>query len=317
MRPPPRGDRRSRRKFATPCAAVVETEHACVQDEISVSAVVPSPSSPRGAVRRAQRKLSWALVALAISAFAVAVSGDGAWARTGQTATLAGGSKAKRRRRWCPKNMVNVRGDYCIDRYEAYTAVMLKGGKLRRHSAFAPVDNKKVKALNRKGRMPQAYISGNQAAAACKNAGKRLCSDSEWVTACKGKRPTVYPYGKKWKPGRCNDQGVSSFNMYFGVNGGPAPQSAYTFENLNDPRLNKPKGTCAPAGRFRKCKNSFKVYDMVGNLHEWTNNRRGIFRGGYFLDVHENGDGCDYRTRAHNRKYHDYSTGFRCCKSLR
>ena len=137
------------------------------------------------------------------------------------------------------------------------------------------------------------------------------------MTACKGKRPTTWPYGKEWKPGRCNDQGVSSFNKLFGEGGTEAPQSAYTFENLNDSRLNKPKGTCAPSGRFKRCRNSYRVYDMVGNLHEWTSSSRGTFRGGYFLDVHDHGDGCDYKTTAHSPKYHDYSTGFRCCKSLR
>jgi hypothetical protein len=53
---------------------------------------------------------------------------------------------------------------------------------------------------------------------------------------------------------------------------------------------------------------------MVGNLHEWTAAAGGTFRGGYYLDVEQNGLGCDYRTSAHNTRYHDYSTGFRCCK---
>ena len=53
---------------------------------------------------------------------------------------------------------------------------------------------------------------------------------------------------------------------------------------------------------------------MVGNLHEWTAAAHPTFRGGYYLDTHINGDGCDYRTMAHAAKYRDYSTGFRCCK---
>ena len=36
-------------------------------------------------------------------------------------------------------------------------------------------------------------------------------------------------------------------------------------------------------------------------------------RGGYYLDTHINGEGCNYRTVAHPATYHDYSTGFRCC----
>jgi len=82
---------------------------------------------------------------------------------------------------------------------------------------------------------------------------------------------------------------------------------------MNDPRLNQIEGTVAKTGSFSKCKNGFKVYDMVGNLHEWTSDKAGTFRGGYYLDTSINGEGCDYRTTAHDGKYFDYSTGFRCC----
>ncbi len=216
----------------------------------------------------------------------------------------------------CPSDMVSIHGNYCIDRYEAYVALMLKKGKLRRLSPFKPVPKgKKLKALNKRGRMPQAYISRDQAARACKNAGKRLCTDEEWLRACKGKKPTTWPYGNEQKPKRCNDSGFSAFQKFFGPDdGGPAPDSAYTWENLNDPRLNREKRTLAPSGRHKGCKGSFKVYDMVGNLHEWTSAPGGTFRGGYYLDVKQHGHGCNYKTTAHNTKYHDYSTGFRCCK---
>jgi formylglycine-generating enzyme required for sulfatase activity len=224
-------------------------------------------------------------------------------------------AKGVRQSRGCPDDMVSI-GQYCIDRYEAYVAEVLPGGKLRKHSPFKPIgEQKKIKALNRRGRMPQAYINRDQAEQACKSAGKRLCTDEEWVGACKGKKPTTWPYGDEWKPGRCNDSGVSSFNMLFGEDGHEPPLAAYSFENLNDSRLNKAKGTCAPSGRFKKCRNGYRVYDMVGNLHEWTSASDGTFRGGYFLDVRQNGEGCNYKTGAHAPKYHDYSTGFRCCSS--
>lgn len=210
--------------------------------------------------------------------------------------------------------MVSVAGRFCIDRYEAYTVEILPGGKQGPHSPFEPVEGKRVKAMNGRGRVPQAYISRNEAEQACRNAGKRLCSGEEWVGACKGRRPTLYPYGDDWEPGRCNDQGQSSFNRLHGVDGGEPPQSAYTWENLNDPRLNQMDGTCAPSGRHARCRNGFKIYDMVGNLHEWTAAPAGTFRGGYYLDVQKNGSGCEYKTTHHHAKYHDYSTGFRCCK---
>lgn len=210
--------------------------------------------------------------------------------------------------------MVSVRGQFCINRYEAYVVEILAGGKVRKHSPFEPVRGKNVKARNRRGRMPQAYISRKEADLACRNAGKRLCADSEWLTACRGRKPTSYPYGEEHKPGRCNDRGTSSFNKLFGEDGKEAPKSAYTWDNLNDGRLNRQRGTCAPSGAFKGCRNSFKIYDMVGNLHEWTAAPTGTFRGGYYLDVHQHGDGCSYKTTAHGPRYHDYSTGFRCCR---
>jgi formylglycine-generating enzyme required for sulfatase activity len=210
--------------------------------------------------------------------------------------------------------MASILGKFCIDKFEASTVEVLAGGKTRSHSPFVPVDGLVVKAVSKKGVKPQAYISRDQAEAACQEAGKRLCSDDEWITACKGKHPTQYPYGDDHRDGYCNDTGVSSFNRYYGGGNVETPQEAYTWTNMNDPRLNQLEGSLAPTGHFRKCKNGFDVYDMVGNLHEWTAARGGTFRGGYYLDTHINGDGCGYRTTAHAATYHDYSTGFRCCK---
>lgn len=221
---------------------------------------------------------------------------------------------ASARARGCPRGMSSVRGRYCIDRYEASTVEILPKGRIRRHSPYAPVAGLKVKAVSRKGVKPQAYISRNEAEAACKAAKKRLCTDEEWLKACRGKHPTTYPYGKVWKSGYCNDHGRSSFNHYYGDGGEEAPLSAYTWDNMNDDRLNKLKGTLAPTGAFRHCRSSYVVYDMVGNLHEWTSAPGGTFRGGYYLDTTKHGDGCDYKTTKHSPRYHDYSTGFRCCK---
>ena len=90
---------------------------------------------------------------------------------------------------------------------------------------------------------------------------------------------------------------------------------------MNDPRLNQLPGTLARAGAHARCRNRYGVFDIVGNLHEWveatTRGGHGVFRGGYYVDVHVNGSGCDYATRAHNPSYHDYSIGFRCCADLR
>ena len=84
--------------------------------------------------------------------------------------------------------------------------------------------------------------------------------------------------------------------------------------------------SCCPASKSNSwsktnrshdgCTNGYGVYDMVGNIHEWVDDPAGTFQGGYYLDVEQNGDGCGYRTDAHNVTYHDYSTGFRCCADV-
>ena len=83
---------------------------------------------------------------------------------------------------------------------------------------------------------------------------------------------------------------------------------------MNDPRINQLPGTLSRTGSRERCKSSYGVFDMVGNLHEWTSAPRGVFRGGYFLDTSTLGAGCDYQTTGHSPAYRDYSTGFRCCQ---
>jgi sulfatase modifying factor 1 len=38
------------------------------------------------------------------------------------------------------------------------------------------------------------------------------------------------------------------------------------------------------------------------------------FMGGFYSTSGEHGPGCLFTTIAHEAAYHDYSTGFRCCK---
>jgi len=85
-------------------------------------------------------------------------------------------------------------------------------------------------------------------------------------------------------------------------------------ERMNDPRLYDLPQSVEPAGARSGCHNEYGVYDQVGNLHEWVADPEGTFVGGFFMDTLQNGEGCGYRTRAHDFEYHDYSTGFRCCR---
>jgi len=59
--------------------------------------------------------------------------------------------------------------------------------------------------------------------------------------------------------------------------------------------------TVSATGTFRECTNELGVFHMVGNLHDWVDDRRGVFAGGYFMDTYQNGEGCEYRCRAARR----------------
>lgn len=213
----------------------------------------------------------------------------------------------------CPAGMVSLGPKVCIDAFEASLDVVdARGRTLRRHSPYqTPAPEARIVARSRRGVVPQAYLSQEQAAAACEAAGKRLCSDDEWLAACRGKSSSTYPYGDEREPGRCNDKGVSPLRT---IHGAAEGLEVFGMEAMNDPRLNQIAGTVARTGQFKRCKTSSGAFDMVGNLHEWTADGGGTFRGGYYLDNEINGKGCEYVTKAHSTKYHDYSIGFRCCK---
>ena len=213
----------------------------------------------------------------------------------------------------CPAGMALIDGRYCIDRYEATVVEVLPNGEERPHSPFEPVDGLAVRAVSRPGVQPQGYISGAQAAEACGRSGKRLCRPDEWRLACKGPTRQTYGYGPRAERGRCNDHGRGPMGILFGASVNLGVQATWSWDRMNDPALNQVPQTLAATGAHESCTNDYGVFDMVGNLHEWVADPRGTFQGGYYLDTTINGEGCDYKTRAHDFTYHDYSTGFRCC----
>jgi formylglycine-generating enzyme len=206
----------------------------------------------------------------------------------------------------CPEGMVLSQKRSCVDAYEG--ALTDETGAL--HSPYVPPEDGKVyKAVSRADVVPQGYISANQASAACKAAGKRLCGAAEWRMACSSTQGTAFPYGPTRVKGKCNDAGKSGMMVYYA----DKMKTGLDRPALNDPRLNQMENTLAKTGAFADCVTDTGIHDMVGNLHEWTADANGTFQGGYYLDTHEHGDGCAYRTIVHNANYHDYSTGFRCC----
>ncbi|MEO7037801.1 MAG: SUMF1/EgtB/PvdO family nonheme iron enzyme [Polyangiaceae bacterium] len=239
----------------------------------------------------------------------------------------------------CPAEMVDIRGRYCIDRYEvtlvdekqgrrlspyyhptrAQTAASLKewtayarGQTLAVPSPpdFQLAEDFEPRAESRAGVTPNGYLSGNLAAVACRNAGKRLCTIDEWVFACRGEAARKFPYGDHYEEGVCN--------VFREAHPGQILHGDMSIGHL-DPRLNLVVGPAGPllrkTGATTTCRSTWgndAVYDMVGNLDEWVDADRGAFLGGFYS--RSTREGCDSKVSSHPRAYFDYSLGTRCCR---
>lgn len=204
----------------------------------------------------------------------------------------------------CPDGMIAI-GTFCIDQFEG-SLVTLDGG-----ASWSPYENPgatAVRAVSVQGAVPQGFINEVQAAAACANAGKRLCTDTEWLRACQGPSGDTYPYGNTVELGVCNDHRAEHPAIeYYGTS------ASWIYSMLDNACLDEIPLTVDPTGTLPGCVTAEGAYDMMGNLEEWTSTSTGTFRGGYFVDTTSNGPGCTYVTTAHDTTYWDYSTGFRCC----
>lgn len=208
----------------------------------------------------------------------------------------------------CPDGMITV-VDVCVDRFEASLVVIDDGGApISSWSPYVHPSGVNVRAVSLTGAVPQGYIDGDTAASACAAAGKRLCTDAEWLRACRGPQDTTYPWGDAAMPGVCNDARATHPAIeYFGT------AEAWIWSELDNPCILQVPDGLQTTGAHPGCVTAEGAVDMVGNLHEWTADPAGTFRGGFFVDTVLNGPGCSYATVAHDRSHWDYSTGFRCC----
>ena len=207
----------------------------------------------------------------------------------------------------CPSEMALIDDRFCVDRWEASTENP-DGSEHSPHHAVGPL---KVHAVSRPGASPQAYISAEEGELACKRSGKHLCTTQEWQDACMGStRPyRIYPYGTEFEKGACNI--ARRLHPVVRVHGKYQHDSVI----LNDPKLNQLDETVAKTGEFAKCATPEGVHDMQGNLLEWTaGDKKALLMGGHYLEAKLHGKGCRYVTAGHGPEYHDFTTGFRCCK---
>lgn len=113
--------------------------------------------------------------------------------------------------------------------------------------------------LSRPGVLPWTLLGQGAATAACASAGKRLCTFDELGTACSGPDGLTFPYGNVYVPGACN-----------GASGGA--------------------GQVAATGSYPGCESPAGVFDLSGNVQEWTaslgpSGGSCVFGGDYYAGV--------------------------------
>lgn len=242
----------------------------------------------------------------------------------------------------CPPDMVAVAGRVCVDRFEtslvdrtsrrgwspfftpdreraAEVFAFYSGrrelavsGSLEATIAIPPFPSFAIEplAVSAKGVFPQGYLTADQAEAACNAAGKRLCSEAEWVTACRGDAMKDYPYGERYEQGACNVYREDHPSAMLHGNA-----ARYHDDPRNGQLVVAGRTLLLATGSSPRCASTWgndAIFDMVGNLDEWVADARGVFLGGFYSRGTR--AGCFSRVSAHPRRYSDYSTGARCCK---
>jgi hypothetical protein len=159
------------------------------------------------------------------------------------------------------------------------------------------------------GEYPVILVSWREAGELCAARSKRLCSEAEWTFACEGEEALPYPYGYERDASACvMDRSWIAYD------------EAALRDRSSDTAMRELdalwQGTSS--GSSPGCRSPFGVYDMTGNVDEWTVSTRreglpSIFKGGYWGPVRAR---CRASTRVHDPDFVFYQQGFRCCSSL-
>lgn len=161
---------------------------------------------------------------------------------------------------------------------------------------------------NRAGTVPEVMDRFVDAEKKCAGAGKRLCSEFEWETACEGPETLPWPYGWHQDPKACNSEkpykNVSEAKL---ASNDPAVRDAEAKRTWQG----------EPSGSFPACVSAYGVMDLTGNVEEWvTTSRpewpfRSALKGGYWSKPWA---GCRGTNERHGPQFRFYEVGFRCCK---
>jgi serine/threonine protein kinase len=134
------------------------------------------------------------------------------------------------------------------------------------------------------GGQPKVNVTLDGARALCSQNKKRLCSDREWRTACVGKGGAPYPYGRSFDPTKCNTEDEEEEERKLGS-----------------------------VGQFKSCRSAAGIFDMSGNVSEWT--EESIVRGGDYTSSDDDASCNAGGKRAPSTQKN--SIGFRCCSELK
>lgn len=184
---------------------------------------------------------------------------------------------------------------FCIDQYEA----SIEAGALG--AAVQPADgdgSTTAIAQSKRFVLPARGVTWAQARAACRNAGKRLCTAEEWSSACGGAEALTYPYGEAFGPSVCNGHDA--------LRGDVVETGAMIRAVPGDDGL-WAGGCVSPVG----------AYDLSGNVWEWNETpyfdgtRRGLIGGSFRSN--RVGLRCVIADNHASPDEADDAFGFRCC----
>jgi hypothetical protein len=190
-------------------------------------------------------------------------------------------------------------------------------------------------APNRVGQLPLVMFHFNEAQSWCTSRGKRLCYDDEWTAACAGEQGLAYPYGDSLDPGVCNDDKIWKAYDQTLLNGWPWSLDTDAIEShealLNAARATGATGKAAAdhvqalyqgtsAGTKPGCVGAAGVFDLTGNVEEWTQRRdggepsfHGNLKGRFWAEPRT----CQQGVKTHGDTFRFYEIGFRCCMDAR
>ena len=223
----------------------------------------------------------------------------------------------------CPEGMKLVDTDYCTnmqrtcleEEYSPQNHITICHRFSTRQTCVGRTEHRRFcideyEYPNRKGAHPTWMVSWYDAQATCASIGKRLCYESEWVSACEGPDKLPFPYGHARDNSKCNID-----NTWI------QPSLADVYSKDPKTRLIELSrlDQSVPSGALSECVSGFGVHDLTGNFDEWvTADQRmddksewAALKGGAWGHVR---NACRPTTTSHPPDFTYYFIAFRCCR---